>query len=108
MNPAIMSKAAMASAIAALALAPSASALTFDLEQTRHLSPVQASAIERAVSFQVNRQVAKFWPGAHASFAPDGIPVYVTDQASTTFHCGAVDAACHTIAPAIYVSWTYL
>ena len=60
-----------------LALPASAGAFTF----TPVHPPANLGVVERAISFQVNRQVARAWRVDPVSFGAGGIPVYFTSEA---------------------------
>ena len=72
----------MASAAVALASSPVAGAAQFTIESQGKLTDAQVTALERAVSFQVDHQVAKFYPGAQVTFGPNGIPVWISSLES--------------------------
>lgn len=59
-----------------------AHAYTFRIVDPNHrFTPTTTARIQRALSFQVNRQLARFWNVTPVNFASDGIPVVLSPQA---------------------------
>lgn len=72
----------------ALAAPMTAKAIQFTVVSQGALSDQQVTQIERAVSFQVDHQVARYWPGAVASFGPGGMPITIAEQSTVPGLCG--------------------
>lgn len=76
-------------ASAMLALAAPAAAFQFTIHANHRMSPANVQRVQRAISFQVNRQVAKVYPLNPVSFTPaGGIPIYLVsfDQVQAAWH----------------------
>lgn len=88
---------AIATTVAALAAPSSAGAARFTVQSRGNLSGAQLAAVERAVSYQVDHQVARFWPGARAAFGPAGIPINLVPMRTVRRNTdGNGDTAYHT------------
>lgn len=74
----------------------SASAFTFTIYPGHYLSPQRQAKIERALSWQVNVQVAQKWSVTPATFVPSGgAMILITNNVVTSSFCSDAAEACH-------------
>ena len=63
--------------------------------------------VEAAVQYQVQYQVARFWPVGCVVFGPDGIPLTIIGISGAPVACNGPDSGCHisSTPPSIVVGW---
>lgn len=93
-------------ALLGLAAAATANAYQFRISDPGHrLAPDITEAIQRAVSFQVNRQVAEFWPRINpVSFTPAGALVNISTPAAVNAACEGEADGCHASDLTIWIN----
>lgn len=71
--------------------------------------------VQRALEYQVNRQVARHWPVSPAWFGPHGIPIILKSAAAVQAVCGQGAGGCHewatgpglgSVPATIYIAYT--
>ena len=76
--------------------ATTAHALTFHVVHRGVLSARQLTRAERAITFQVNHQVRRYWHNPPIRFGASGIPVYFYSHRGASRHgCGPGADGCH-------------
>jgi hypothetical protein len=84
-----------------------AQALTFHVVHRGAMSARQLTRAERAITFQVNHQVRRYWHNPRIRFGASGVPVYFYSAQGASRHgCGPSASGCHgpgASGPAIWV-----
>jgi hypothetical protein len=87
--------------------AAAAQALTFHVVHRGSMSARQLTHAERAITFQVNHQVRRYWHNPRIRFGASGVPIYFySPQGANRYGCGPGASGCHgpgVSGPAIWV-----